>query len=65
MLRKCIKRTASIASRARKSARVNNIIDKSVIMLTWTPIITVIYLQVLVLAYSYSKTNIIYDNTID
>lgn len=58
MIRKCI-------SRARKSARVNNIIDKSVMVIAWTPIITAVYLQVMLLTYRYSKTNAAYDSAID
>jgi len=58
MLRKCI-------NRARKSARVNNIIDKSVMIMIWTPVITVVYFQALLLTYRYSKTNTTYDSAID
>ena len=58
MIRKCI-------NRARKSARIHNIIDKSVMVIAWTPVITAVYLQVLLLTYRYSKTNTAYDSAID
>ena len=58
MLRKCI-------NRARKSARIQNIIDKSVMIMIWTPVVTVIYFQAMLLTYRYSKTNTAYDSAID
>jgi hypothetical protein len=58
MIRKCI-------SRARKSARIQNIIDKSVMIALWTPVIVIVYLQAGLLTYRYSKTNTAYDSAID
>ena len=58
MIRKCI-------TRARKSARIQNIIDKSVMIMTWAPIIVIVYMQVGLLAYRYSKTNTVHDSAID
>jgi len=65
MVRKCIKRTASIVSRFGKSPRVHNIIDKSVMILVWTPVIAAVYMQVGLLAYRYSKTSNALNSALD
>jgi hypothetical protein len=48
MLRKCIKRI-------RNSPRVHNIIDKTAMVLTWTPIVLIVYIQAGLLTYRYSR----------
>jgi len=65
MVRKCIKRTASFALRIGKSPRVHNIIDKSVMILVWTPVIAAVYVQVGLLAYRYSKTSNALNSALD
>ncbi len=39
-----------------KCPRTHKIIDKSTDMIGWTPIIALIYLQVLAISYSYYKS---------
>ena len=34
-------------------------------IMIWTPVITVVYFQALLLTYRYSKTNTTYDSAID
>jgi hypothetical protein len=61
MLHRCIKRGARIAGNVGKSARLNNIIDKSVMMAVWMPVVAAIYIQVLILTVSYNKTDATYN----
>jgi hypothetical protein len=61
MLHRCIKRGARIAGNVGNSARLNNIIDKSVMMAVWMPVVAAIYIQVLILTVSYNKTDATYN----
>ena len=40
-----------------KYPRTHKIIDKTAMILTWTPIVLIIYLQAGLLTYKYSKTD--------
>jgi len=48
MLRKCIKRV-------RKSARINKIKDKLTDIAVWTPVLLLVYANVLILTHAYYK----------
>ena len=48
MLRKCIKRV-------RKSARINKIKDKLTDIVVWTPVLLLVYANVLLLTHTYYK----------
>ena len=65
LARKLLQKSLKLTARVGKSPRVHKIIDKSVLIIQWSPIMLAIYAQVLLLTFSYNRNESMHDHIHD